>query len=132
MPRNAKDYIGLPWSPGATGPHAFDCWGLCIDWYQCNLGIDLPIFPIRTESVLNILSVMSGIKEQESSAKWKELSSPEEDCIVAMALSSSFHHVGVYAENGVLHAYAPSKSIVHQSLSDIRGQFKRIGFYRFL
>lgn len=44
----AGPLMGLPWALGATGPHAYDCWGLC---RHALAAIGRPGLPERVEAI---------------------------------------------------------------------------------
>lgn len=39
---NVQHLVGIPYQPWGRSPRATDCWGLCMMFYECVLGIVLP------------------------------------------------------------------------------------------
>lgn len=122
------DYIGIPWKAGATGPDAFDCWGLVRHWYATKLGVDLPTHLIDASDVL---AVAHKLKQEQTNPKWFELDDVEDNCIIALGKNASITHVGVYIGSGyVLHACRATGACVAQPMSQMRRNWPTIKYYR--
>lgn len=127
----AADYIGKPYVSGASGPHAFDCWGLLRHVYLNRYGIELPLLPgIADASALAISREIDLATHHE----WEETQSPEDGYAVGMSQRIKFHHVGlVIRANGrqmILHAL-DHFSVIAEPVQRLRLRgFKRIGYFR--
>jgi len=127
----ATAYVGKPYRHGATGPEAYDCWGLLWHVYLHQFGIELPLMPGISEA-----SAACIIREIDSAAReqWAERQHPKEGYAVAMSQRTAFHHVGVCVRvNGglsILHAMDGEQVFV-ESLRrlKLRG-IKRIAYFR--
>lgn len=102
----ATAYIGKPWVPGATGPGAYDCWGLVRAVLDQQLGISMPLlgtaYPAERDNV-------AAIKTASRTAGWRQITGVAEDFdILLMRNLEGSRHVGVaITANGVrglLHA----------------------------
>lgn len=122
------EYLGKPWEAGATGPDAFDCWGLVRHWYSTKLGVDLPVHLVDASDVL---AVAHQLKREQISGDWVELEDLEDNCVVAMGHSSSITHVGVcIGDSYILHASRQCGYCVVQTLSQIRRSWVTIRYYK--
>lgn len=120
--------LGKPWERYASGPDAFDCWGLVRYWYGSYLGIDLPSVLV---DVRDTLSVARHIKNAQDGSDWSPLVTPEPNCVVAMGKGSVITHVGIHVDGGyVLHCSSEAGAVVVQALSAIERQWPTTRFYK--
>jgi len=101
----ANQYIGLPWSEGAEGPDAFDCYGLFRVVQRNYFGIDMP--PFGEVNRENLLSVIRAIRRNPENRLWEKIGAPEEGCLVKMAKADTPDHLGIWIDvdgGGVLHS----------------------------
>jgi len=128
----AVKYIGKPYRVGASGPDAYDCWGLVRKVYEDEFRIFLPIRPVPIEP-----SVM---EKSEAILKnimvdWEPAFKPFEGAGVAMSKNMVFHHVGVYTEadgGKIIHAWDEHSGVVATSHRDLRlvWRFRNVKYYR--
>ena len=90
------DLIGKPYAPGARGPDAFDCWGVCAEVYR-RAGLVLPDYTHEPLTRAQTAALMVGIAADR--AEWIE--TPEAWCF---AFDRRRGHVGLYWRGSVLHA----------------------------
>jgi cell wall-associated NlpC family hydrolase len=117
----ANKYIGKPWSPGATGPDAYDCWGLLCVIYKDQFGVELPhhIALDKTDRRGVIKFVDSEVR---NATEWRRVTSPVDGCAVAMGSANKYSHVGVYLEidGGLILHSAERTGVIAQSISALR------------
>lgn len=91
---NIKDYIdsviGKPWVDRATGPDAFDCWGLVVDSFDKVEGITLPVVDGYADGVVTSQCAMKEIENPH----WKEVDSPTAGLVFVCESSGGASHVG--------------------------------------
>jgi cell wall-associated NlpC family hydrolase len=102
----AKTKIGAPYVYGASGPSSFDCSGLT-SWAYAQAGVSIP----RTS-------------ESQASAGTRIYSQSQLKPGDLVIFYSDYHHVGLYAGNGmVLHAPRTGESVKYEAISDMPFQF---------
>lgn len=89
---NADAFIGKPWREGATGPDAFDCWGLMVAASVTLFGVALP----------DLAQTVAGRR------RWVEVTKLVPGTAVALIdMQGRPFHVGLYIGAGnVLHTTA--------------------------
>lgn len=123
----AYDYIGKPWRSGATGPDAYNCWGLAVACAKRRLGVEMP--PLGSEHTL-----------REAVTGWRRTDTPCADDLMVM-WSPSGRHVGYMVEAdgvlGVLHANGhetpsgPIGCVMFQTLPELEvAGFREFEFWR--
>jgi len=87
---------GKPWQEYATGPDAFDCWGVvCFAFVQkFNVELDRHL-EIPT---LNPAAFHRVVSQEITTGSWQQLSVMEDGCLVLMSMGRLFHHVGVWLD----------------------------------
>lgn len=89
----AEAYLGKPWESGASGPQAYDCYGVVRAVYRDRLDIGLPVVTVDAQSAR---SVVRAVRDYDHT-DWEEIEVPGRDFDVCeMTLAHSPHHVGVY------------------------------------
>lgn len=112
----AEDYIGKPWANGATGPDAYDCFGVVRAVYLDQLGIYIP--PVNVDA-LQPLAVARAMRDYDYS-DWDQVAEPSNEFdVVEMSLNSKPHHVGVFVDGGVLTSVEGS-GVIYQSLVSLK------------
>jgi cell wall-associated NlpC family hydrolase len=102
----AQTRVGMPYSWGATGPSSFDCSGLT-SWAYHQAGVSIP----RTS-------------EAQANAGTRIYSESQLGVGDLVIFYGDFHHVGLYAGNGmVLHAPKPGASVRYESIGNMPFQF---------
>jgi len=124
---DASKYVGKPWVMGASGPDAFDCWGLVRHWHKTKFKQVLPDFATKT---IDFIQIARKFRYEEATSDWFEIHHPVEDCIVAMGKGKQVTHAGVFiGDNLVLHSSSDAKRCVIQSLDQLHRQWGTIKFY---
>lgn len=123
--------IGKPWVSGASGPDAFDCWGLLRHVLRERRGLTLcPYGGVKEIGLASMLKTAT----REAQARWYPLASPEHLCGVGMSRGRRIEHVGLWldeAGGGVLHCHEGA-GVVFQSTASIRlTGFQNFMFYQF-
>lgn len=113
MTQDDRDFvnslIGLPWRSGATGPDAYDCWGLA-QAVQARLFLrQLPSFPhVDAE---NVRAVVREIATSSHRKQWMRADGPSHGSLVELSSGRHPYHVGVYLDvdgGGILHSQNPA------------------------
>ena len=124
---DASKYVGKPWVAGASGPEAFDCWGLVRHWYLKRFNKKLPDFAAEA---VDYIQIARKFHYEEQNPDWTELPHPVKDCVVAMGKSKQVTHAGVYIGGKlVLHCSGDAKRCVIQSLEQIQRQWSVLKYY---
>lgn len=100
----SSQYLNRPWVGGTAGPHAFDCWGLCVWVQRQHYQRECPIYDLVNPRDKPLVAVT--MERALASHKWTQLQTPADGCIVALGQARDIHHVGIYiaADGGlVLH-----------------------------
>lgn len=114
----AEHYLGKPWRSGATGPDAFDCYGLVRAVYADRYGHTMPVLDADATSALACLRAARDFPEY---ARWAEVATPGEGDVVQMGCARRPHHVGVFVDAAggrVLHS-VESAGVLLQPLSSL-------------
>ena len=119
---NEKDWIeevsGKSWQDRATGPDAYDCWGLVVDFFHRVYGVDV-------ECISGYQTGKTGIDDgfDEKGKDWHETACG----YVAVCFDSNDNasHVGVRIGNRVIHAFG-SPTRRGQVFNHTLAQFTRI------
>jgi hypothetical protein len=96
--------IFKPWSPGAQGPDAYDCWGLARAVQRRLAGRDLPI--INCDPA-DLRAVVRLVKDHPLHSEWHEVDAPGHLDLVLLSSNRHPHHIGTWLQldgGGVLHA----------------------------
>lgn len=92
---NKIDYInavvGKPWQDRASGPLAFDCWGLVVDSFKRVDGVDIePVQGYLTGEQIDVAG-----PSEIASGHWIELQQPEDGAVFcAYETNNTLSHVG--------------------------------------
>jgi hypothetical protein len=123
-------YVGLPWVAYATGPHAYDCWGLVVKvsfehfGRHCHRHIDT--------LTNNSRAIHNTIRQEIASGHWQQIDKPVDGSVVLLSLSRKFHHIGIWLDvNGgmLLHSFEGS-GVCLSSYSQLQEMgFRRIEFW---
>lgn len=128
-----SDLIGRPWRPGATGPDAYDCWGLVAHVSRALFGRELPD-AVAGIDLRRPREVIGAIRASAMQRRFLPAESPRPGDLVLMARRSDPVHVGIWIEPtpgapGVLHA-VQGQGVLFQSLAQVRAGWTRIEFRR--
>ena len=126
----ALAYIGKPWVAGGRGPIDMDCWGLAIQVYKEQLGVDLPEF--HSIGARDTKSVAKTFNTQTFA---RLVTKPQEFDLVGMSMNKNEHHVGIFVEEqggGILHNQENS-GVVFSSLLHIKQLgYTNLNYYRYV
>ncbi|MEW6314124.1 MAG: NlpC/P60 family protein [Pseudomonadota bacterium] len=132
---NPKDFalaaIGKPWQSGATGPDAYDCFGLLRAYYLAVRGVQVPVVDVDAH---HQLAVRHAIAHGLAGGKWAELAAPAEGCAVLMSQANYPDHVGVWLDidsGGVLHAIRGAGVIYTNRRNLAASGWNIVGLYQF-
>ena len=100
-PDEINQYIGIPYKKAGNDINGFDCWGFVRYIQKEYYNLELPIISVDSS---NMLSVMRNFKSNDEIANWEEQQTPSEGCAVLLTQSANPSHVGVWTNNGLLHA----------------------------
>lgn len=112
----AEEYIGKPWANGATGPEAYDCFGVVKAVYRDRLRVEVQTVDVNA---LKTLEVARAMRDYDYSA-WEQVVAPEQEFdVIEMSLNRKPHHVGVFVDGGVLTSVEGS-GVIFQTLSSLK------------
>lgn len=88
--------VGLPWIDRACSWSAMDCWGVVVMYFRYVYGEELPVVE---GYITGKIDVTSGMNDQLSTGKWRQVDAPDGDCIVFMQFNEGVaQHVGVIVD----------------------------------
>ena len=103
----ASNYIGLRWEEGASGPNAYDCWGLVKHLQETYYNKSLPDLQL---SNFDVKETRLSIRDDNNYDNWEEVDNglvKDGDCIL-LSGTQSFSHIGVIIKVngsfGVMHS----------------------------
>jgi cell wall-associated NlpC family hydrolase len=85
-----EQVIGKPWVDRATGPDAFDCWGLVVDSFKRIDGIEIPLINGYEEK----LSTSECTTRELDTGKWQEVIEPRAGLVFVCEKNGEASHVG--------------------------------------
>lgn len=105
----AAQYIGTPWQLGATGPDAYDCWGLVRHVQRQHFGREMPALTIgQTALQIRTPEQWRTLRELLAHTPWRCVAGKPGPGDIALMRTACGPHVGVCIEAdgavGVLHA----------------------------
>ncbi len=133
----AEQYVGLPWRRGATGPDAYDCYGLARHVLRQHYGRALPDIDSRQHTSRAFTLALN-----EPDLSWLPAAAPADGRVVIMYRGRWPTHIGVVikADNALrcLHAIEPSSlgaralsGVVAQKLDELQiSGWARVLFYK--
>jgi hypothetical protein len=124
--------IGKPWVSRATGPQAYDCWGLVIASFLEIEGLELPIVNGYAYSAGSPNEIESELRNKGRFIK----STGIEGDIVSMYNSvGDFEHVGRIICGGIVHAWGQGGNGTGQvkwnTIAAMRKLYPRLEFERY-
>ena len=104
------------------------CFELVADFYVNELGIVLPNYSPRNESLKAIADAFR-IALHDQANGFEKIDKPAEYCVVMMAKlpHQTPHHTGIYCEGRLLHALPAG--VVYQEFSSVSDQFQKIEYW---
>lgn len=120
------DYIGTPFVSGGRTLDALDCWGLVVDVYQRQLGIQLPSLAAHYTDASDPKQGIPLL--QREAANWVRCE-PEEFAVALFRPTGAQLHVGVMIDaHRMLHTTPRTDCVVEYVHRLYAGQFA--GFWR--
>ena len=96
--RSINDYLLNKHTPnGRTFPN-LDCWGLIVDFYREQLGIQLNEY-----TDLDSKCMGKGFMKERDSGRFVETKEPENGDVIAFFSNARLYHVGIYINGRILH-----------------------------
>lgn len=124
----ALPYIGLPWKAGATGPDAYDCWGLLRHVQLKYFGIILPEIVVGDAATCREM-----FNEKINNHDWVLVQYPQHGDGVLLR-GGNEPHVGIWLDidgGGILHALE-GVGVVFNNPRGLPGMgFGRATYYHF-
>lgn len=121
-------YLALPWQAYATGPDAFDCWGLVQHCLKTHFNIDVDRYIEVTTDDHKAIN-QAAFAEIESQ-RWQRVEVPSEGCVVLLSLNKCIHHMGIFTNGAVLHA-RDGADVCHETIDTLKQLgFKRIEYWQ--
>lgn len=109
----AIKYVGMPWARGASGPDAYDCWGLVRAVHLELFNNALPAIEPE-EGKYALAQLLAAFKDSgELQTSWVPVDKPQLGDALVMCRTRDPMHVGVFCEEdggSVLHSIQPSIS----------------------
>ena len=126
--------IGLPHSPGATGPEAFDCFNLFAAVQRRLFGRDVPWSDSFLTDGTGPREILDAFRWQDIRRMWPEVARPRHGDAVLMAKARDARHIGVWVDFGpgfcgCLHATS-GQGVVIETVAQLRANFPNITFAR--
>ena len=127
----ATDLIGQPYQRGATGPDAFDCWGLVRHVFTTVHGINMPVVAVDDASADNV----HAIREAARVSGWRPCADDEpaaDDIVLMQGIEGPHVGVMVQANGALLLLHCLERvGVCAQPLTDLqRGGFHGFSFWR--
>lgn len=114
----AAQYLGKPWVSGASGPDAYDCYGLILAVYREQYGVDLPLLNVDATRSLSIAKAMRDYEYGD----WQPVDAQCEGDVIQMGHARHPHHVGLWLDSDggrILHSLEGS-GVVAQTPASLR------------
>ena len=124
-----NDTVGLPWVNRATGPDAYDCWGLVVRYYSEVLGIELLDIEGYASGLIDINDGYHVEREH-----WRQIDKPKDNCIFMAFQDGCAVHCGIVIGNHSLHCLGSNEKpgqVGYHSLTAIERMYKDIEFYEY-
>jgi cell wall-associated NlpC family hydrolase len=125
-----ENFVGKPWKPAASGPDAFDCWGLLTAIYRERLGVTLNQATVAeaTDQAARRLAIDATIQHGGVFGAWTSVDKPRDLDAVVMGDGT---HVGLWLADvgAVLHSREKA-GVALVKLNGLRGQGVRFKFFR--
>lgn len=96
--RNINDYLLIKHTPNGRVFPYLDCWGLIVDIYRENLGIELNEY-----TTLNHATMARGLMYERQAGHFTEVTEPQDYDVVAFFVAGRLYHVGVLVGGRLLH-----------------------------
>lgn len=122
--------IGAPWSNIGEGSltQGFNCWTFFKWFYLVFIGVNVvnDYDDIRAGDTVKIVKAFSKAISTET---WVKQETPKQYDAVALSINKKIHHVGIWFNNGCLHA-VKGQGVCHMSKSALlRNGYTRVEYY---
>jgi len=88
--------LGKPWRAYATGPDAWDCYGLVVHGFDQLHGVRLDRhIDVPTKQPT---AFMRAVAAEISTGKWQQIPNPAHGCVVLLATGTRFSHIGLWLD----------------------------------
>lgn len=88
--------LGRPYVAGATGPEAYDCYGLARHLQAVLFDRELPLFSLPADA--SRFAIASAIAVHPERQRWRETTLPVDGALAVMARQGCGFHIGVYLD----------------------------------
>ena len=96
--RTINDYLLNRHTPNGRTYPRLDCWGLVVDIYRENLGIELNEYTDLTGRTMS-----EGFQHERRAGRFVEVKEPQDYDIIAFFINARLFHVGVWLNGRILH-----------------------------
>lgn len=124
--------IGKPWVSRATGPQAYDCWGLVIASFLEIEGLELPIVNGYAYSAGSPNEIESELRNK---VRFIKSTGIEGDIVSMYNSAGDFEHVGRIICGGIVHAWGQGGNGTGQvkwnTIAAMRKLYPRLEFERY-
>lgn len=118
-----RKYLFSPWEHAASGPHAYDCWGLVRAVYRDFLGIKIAPWGDLQQDTMHLGA-------DKEVLNWTRIEIPVSLALVSLSRNGQVSHCGVYLEGGFILHSMQTKGVLVSSLQTLqRLGFKHADFY---
>lgn len=108
-----NDVTGRPWRDRATGPEAYDCWGLVVDSFARLDGVTLP----DVEQYSSGAPIEQGGADAADALAWPTVEQPQHGAVFAIYSGATMVHVG-----RIVHVDGVGLMAIHAAGRNGRGQ----------
>lgn len=127
---NINDFVGIPYREGGRGPDAYDCYGLIMAVFRAARGVELPDwYQAAPGTPAASRAISAALAGEVAGGRTVLVETPADLDIAIVGKVSCAHHVGVFLEEGVLHAARAFGSVWHP-LPRFLSRYPRTEFYR--
>lgn len=121
--RNINDYLLIRHTPNGREFPRLDCWGLIVDIYRENLGIELDDYTDLSQKDMS-----RGLQYERQAGRFVEVKEPRDYDIIAFFINARLFHVGVWLNGRILHT-SERKNARYEKLDSATLAHRR--FYRY-
>lgn len=131
----AYDYLGKPWVLGATGPEAYDCWGLVRAVLRDHFDIEVPAIAIpECTGPAMVREARARFASHPELQRWRAVDAPADGDGVLMSAARDPWHVGIWLDvdgGGVLHCLEGAGVVFTSRAALNAAGWRRLGYWRF-
>ena len=121
--RTINDYLLNRHTPNGRTYPRLDCWGLIVDIYRENLGIELDEYTDLSQKDMS-----RGLQYERQAGRFVEVKEPQDYDIIAFFINARLFHVGVWLNGRILHT-SERKNARYEKLDSATLAHRR--FYRY-